>query len=151
MKKKILLVIVLLVSFLLVGCGDTKEPLNNETFKEKLELKGFTIVDLTDTMQTPASNIESYIVATSPNQTYNFEFFIYTNEAAAQSHYARERDKFGGQGQYTELNVGNFSKYTQICNGKYGLISRVGSTLLYTNLDNNYRNEVNEILKEIGY
>lgn len=151
MKKTILLIIILLATFLLTGCGDTKQPLNSETFKEKLERKGFSIVDQTAEGKVSSSTIESYYIATSSQNDYQIEFYIYTNESSAQAYYARQRDRLGGQGQYHELNIGNYSKYTQLCNGKYTVVSRVGSTVLETATTDVYRNEINDILKEIGY
>lgn len=150
MKKLLLFCLILISSIFLVGCGDTKEALNNETFQEKLKLKSFTVVDETSSVS-GKDFIESYFVATHPQGFYKLDFYIFKNEASAQAFYARERDGFGGQGSYNELNVGNFSKYTQICNGKYGIVSRVGSTAIYANIDDVYRNEVNTLLKEIGY
>lgn len=150
MKKLALILLIPVLSILVIGCGDTKEALNSETFQESLKVKNFTVVDET-TLVANQSSIESYFVATHPSNFYKLEFYIFNSEAAAQSYYVKERDTLGGQGSYNELNVGNFSKYTQICNGKYSIVSRVGSTVLYSNVDDVYRNEVNILLKEIGY
>lgn len=150
MKKKLLFCLILISSIFLIGCGDTKDALNSDTFQESLRLKSFTVVDETASVG-DKEHIESYYIATHPQGSYKLEFYIFKNEAAAQAFYASERDRFGGQGSYNELNVGNFSKYTQICNGKYGIVSRVGSTAIYANIDDIYRNEVNTLLKEIGY
>ena len=150
MKKVLLICLIFLSAIFLVGCGDTKEALNSETFQEALKLKSFTVVDETTSVSDKES-IVAYYVATHPQAAYTLNFYVFKNEAAAQSYYVSERDRFGGQGSYNELTVGNFSKYTQICNGKYGVVSRVGSTVLYANVDSVYRNELNTLLKEIGY
>lgn len=151
MKKKIIILIVLLSAIFLTGCGDTKESLNSETFTTQLEEKNFTIVEQTDNLLYDTSSIESYMVATSPDGTYQLEFFIYTNESSAQAFYAKQKEHLGNLGANSELNVGNFSKYTQTSNGKFSVVSRVGSTLLYTTVDEMYRTEVNDLIKEIGY
>lgn len=151
MKKKIIILVVLLSAIFLTGCGDTKESLNTETFSSKLEEKNFTIVDQTASLIYDSSSIESYIVATSPEGTYYLEFYIYTNESSAQAFYAKQKEQLGNLGANSELNVGNFSKYTQTTNEKFSVVSRVGSTLLYTTVDEIYRTEVNDLIKEIGY
>lgn len=150
MKKVFLICLIFISTIFLAGCGDTKEALNSESFQEALKLKSFTIVDETYSVSDKEA-IVAYYVATHPQDTYDLNFYVFKDESAALAFYASERDRFGGQGSYNELNVGNFSKYTQICNGKYGIVSRVGSTVLYANVDSLYRNEVNTLLKEIGY
>ena len=151
MNKKRLIFIILLIILFLTGCGDVKQPLNKETFKQKLEQKGFTVVEKPIDANNNPTKIETYYIATPPEITYQFDIIIYTNESSALATYARIRENFGGKGYHNELNVGNFSKYTQICNDQYSVVSRVGSTVLHTHVDNKYRDEVNNILKEIGY
>ncbi len=150
MKKLIIFCLLFITSIFLVGCGDTKESLTSETFQDALELKNFTIVDET-TLVSDNNSIVSFLIATHPQNAYTINFYVFNSESSAQAFYVSERERFGGQGSYNELNVGNFSKYTQLSNGKYGVVSRVGSTVLYANIDAAYRNELNTLLKEIGY
>lgn len=51
----------------------------------------------------------------------------------------------------TSVSLKNYSKYTLSSNGKYKVISRIGNTLLYLNVDSTYENTIKDILKQIGY
>lgn len=67
MKKLALILLIPILSILVIGCGDTKEALNSETFQESLKVKNFTVVDET-TLVANQSSIESYFVATHPSK-----------------------------------------------------------------------------------
>ena len=151
MKKKITIFLILIITFLLTGCGDTKASLNTETFKEKLEAKGFTVVDETSNLLENTTSVEAYYIASPPEDDYQLNFYMYTNEGTAQAFYAKQKESLGANGSANEISVGNFSKYTLIGNGKFSVVSRVGSTLLYTTVDEYYRTQVNDLIKEIGY
>lgn len=49
------------------------------------------------------------------------------------------------------INGKNFQKYTLSTESKYKVISRIDNTVIYLNVDDNYKEEVKNVLKELGY
>ena len=45
----------------------------------------------------------------------------------------------------------NYSKYTLEANGKYSVVSKINNTILYVNVDSQYKDTVKDIIDEIGY
>lgn len=152
MKKKLLLVILLFITIFITGCT-TKESLDASNFKKIMEKKSFNVVEQTSNVISQNKAVEISYNAESSDQRYSIEYYSFNSEISAQGFYAKkqaELAKTGSQAQ-TELNVGNYSKYTIIYNGKYTAISRVSNTIIYVTADNNYAEEIKTLLKEIGY
>lgn len=149
MKKILLILLILLTTITLTGCGDTKVPPTETQFSESLTAKNFTIENLTDTQS--IATLKSYYIAIDPNNRYKYEYYVFENEAAAQGYYVSKRDSLGGQGQNSEVTAGNIAKYTQIASDGYSVVSRVGSAILYTRAPNELRELIKEEVKEIGF
>lgn len=152
MKKKILLFILLIGTFFLTGCT-AKEKLEPSNFKKIMEKKEFVVVDQTGIALSEIGNVElSYIASTSDNR-YSIEYYSFDGEVSAQGFYAKKQAELGSTGSqvYTELNLGNYSKYTMIYNGYFTAISRVSNTAVYVTADKIYEEEIKQLLLDIGY
>lgn len=152
MKKKLLLVILLITTIFITGCT-TKESLEASNFKKIMEKKGFSVADQTSNVISQNSAVEISYNAETSDKRYSIEYYAFDGEVSAQGFYAKKQAELGATGSQatTELNVGNYSKYTMIYNGKFAAISRVSNTVVYVNADNNYAEEIKTLLKEIGY
>jgi len=51
----------------------------------------------------------------------------------------------------TTSNMKNYSTYSLNTNGTYKYLSRIDNTLVYVDVDEDYKDDVKEIMKEIGY
>ena len=51
----------------------------------------------------------------------------------------------------TNVNGKNYSKYTLSTGNKYKVLSRIDNTVIYLDVDNSYKEEVKNILGELGY
>ena len=51
----------------------------------------------------------------------------------------------------TQKSMGNVSKYTLKSNSTYKVVSRVGETFIYINAPGAKTDEINEVLKKLGY
>ena len=51
----------------------------------------------------------------------------------------------------TSVSVGNNEKYTLTTNGKFKVVSRIDNTVIYLNVDDNYKSSVKNVLKDLGY
>ena len=45
----------------------------------------------------------------------------------------------------------NYSKYTLQSDNKYMVVSRIEDTVVYVKVDSKYKDQIKDLLKEIGY
>ena len=152
MKKKILLGILLIGILFITGCT-AKEKLEPANFRKIMEKKGFVVTEQTGSIIHENSNIELSYKAETQDQRYVINFYEFDGEVSAQSFYAKKQAELGSTGSqvYTELNLGNYSKYTMIYYDRFAAISRVSNTVVYVDTDKNYQEEVKQLLLDIGY
>lgn len=152
MKKKLLFVLILLSTIFITGCT-TKETLEPNQFKIQIEKKGFIVVDQTSAVIHLNADLNYSYIATTPDERYAIEYYSFNGESGAQAFYAQKHADItatGGQVS-TELNQGNYQKYTLNHNGKYTIISRISNTVVFVHADKNYMEEINIIVKDVGY
>ncbi len=152
MKKKLLFVLILLSTLFITGCT-TKETLEPNQFKIQIEKKGFIVVDQTSAVIHLNADLNYSYIATTPDERYAIEYYSFNGESGAQAFYAQKHADItatGGQVS-TELNQGNYQKYTLNHNGKYTIISRISNTVVFVHADKNYMEEINIIVKDVGY
>jgi len=86
---------------------------------------------------------------------YQIEFYELSNEENAIDMYATNKIRFetskGNSSAVTNFDFKNYSKYTLTTNGKYKVLSRIDNTLIYIDVDKDYKDIVKDLLKEIGY
>ena len=152
MKKKLLFVLILLSTLFITGCT-TKETLEPNQFKTQIEKKGFIVVDQTSAVIHLNADLTYSYIATTPDQRYAVEYYSFNGESGAQAFYAQKHaDVTATGGQVSsELNQGNYQKYTLNHNGKYTVISRISNTVLFVHADKNYMEEIIIVVKDIGY
>lgn len=51
----------------------------------------------------------------------------------------------------TDVELKDNAKYTQTSNGKFSVVSKIGNTFVYLNVDEKCKDDAKEILKELGY
>lgn len=152
MKKKLLFVLILLSTLFITGCT-TKETLEPNQFKTQIEKKGFIVVDQTSAVIHLNADLTYSYIATKPDERYAVEYYSFNGESGAQAFYAQKHADItatGGQVS-SELNQGNYQKYTLNHNGKYTVISRISNTVVFVHADKNYMEEINIVVKDIGY
>lgn len=139
--------------FLFSGCGK-KEAISAEKFRTKMENKGFTVRDVTNQFQSEASVKQGYAAS---NNKYQIEFYDLESNSSAVSMYNHNLNKFKEEvdnSNATKSNtkeMSNYARYAAIANGKYKVLSRIDNTLIYINADSNYKDEIKEILDDLGY
>ena len=152
MKKTATAILALLLCVtLLASCGSPKTAISMKTFDTKAEQAGFTIVDAADQFEEDA--VESVHVAMGDG--YQIEFYIVSTEQQAIMAYSQNKANFeaakGSSSSNSEVNLSNYSKYTQTSAGYYSVISRIDNTFIYVNANASYKSDINSFLKEIGY
>ena len=99
--------------------------------------------------------VKEVYISAQKELEYQIEFYELNTEQDAISSYNINKSKFEAKksstSTYTEVALGNNSKYTLTSNGQYMVVSRIENTFIYVHVDEEYKDEVKKILKELGY
>lgn len=151
-KFKVLILIVLTI--LLTACGVKKEALDEDEFIIIMKKEGFNIVNVENQFEQYGYFEDAYI-AIDPNSNYQIEFYELEDDNYAKRFYENNKQKFESQksgknvSSYKELI--NTGKYTLTTEESYKVVSRIEDTVVYLDVDKKYKEEVNNILKKLGY
>jgi len=156
MKKTTIAISAILVCvILLASCGGPKTAISAEEFKEKAEQAGLTVMDTTiiDLTEDGWFDIESSCIAKGNN--YRIEFSVFSTEQQAAAFYNEYKiyieSMKGSSSSYSDVNLSNYNKYTQTSAGIYSVVSRIDNTVVYASASADYKLEINDFLKDIGY
>ena len=154
MKKKVkVLVVLILVLLCSTSCKLNKTPKDLQTFSEIMEAEGFSLLDATD--QFEEGSVESVTLAV--NEKYQIEFFVMQDEASAVRAFAQNKyefelyEKATGRASYTSVTMGNHGSYKLTAAGDFYVVSRIENTFLYIVTEVENKDDVNNILKKLGY
>lgn len=155
--KSLLAISICLISLAcFTGCGKNKTAISADEFCEKLENKGYLIEDSTSQYDSYEQINESYI-ALSDDYEYQIEFIVLDSESDASSMYSYNKEKFelakedSDIQSHSEVNLANYSKYELSVNGTYKILSRIDNTLIYIDTNSEFKEEIKEILDDLGY
>ena len=153
MKKKIILLIVLLLSiFTFTGCSINKKVLTKEEFKTKMEDKGYKV---TDDSEGYADYEHFKNVSIATKDDYRIEYYEFDKLDYAKDIYEKSKEELEDENHVAkstlEVNFGNHQKYEVTASKKYNITMRVDKTMIYVTTEEKYKKEIIEVLKEIGY
>ena len=94
-------------------------------------------------------------IAISSDSTYQIEFYELSDSDYASSFFNNNKKTFedsksSGSAE-TSVSAGNNAKYTLTTNGKFKVVSRIDNTVIYLNVDDDYKSSVKDVLKDLGY
>lgn len=163
MKQKI--IIIVLVFLLLMALGILavvlifknidfeKESIKAREFASLMEDENYEIVDITS--QYEAYGVDEAYIAVDSDQDYQIEFYELSSESKAKSMFESNKDYFedgaGSSKVTSSYSVGNYNLYSLTSNGDYMYLCRVDNTLLYIDVEDEYKDEVKDIVEELGY
>lgn len=154
MKKKGLFLGILFFAFLVLftGCGK-KKAITSDTFKEKAEASGYTIIDANVQYAAYGYVKEAYI-ARSDNG-YQIEFYVFEDGDYAKGMFNTNKEIIeninGINKMKTEVNLANYNKFSVTTDNTYGYLSRIDNTLVYINTTKENKKEISKFLKKINY
>lgn len=150
--KKIKYLVFLILVPLLAACSMKKEAIDEDQFIKIMKSEGFEVVNIEHQFE-QYGYYEEVLVAT--NENYRIDFYELEDESYAKKLYNKNKQTIesGIEGKYvnTDSDLINNSKYTLTNKGIYTVISRVDDTIIYLSVSSDYKNEVQEILKKLGY
>lgn len=149
MKK--ILILLMTIMFIFTGCKS--KEIDSDNFKTYMEKQGFKIYDLSK--QYSADLVSSAIMASNEEKGYEIEFLIFKSDDYAKNSFQINRTNFrdlkGEKDEENSVSEEEISKYYLITKDTYYLLSRKKNTLIYVTCDGSYKNDVDKILKDLGY
>ena len=152
MKKFKLLVLLIGILFL-TACAN-KTAITSDKFISIMEEENFDIVNALEQFSDYDEIKEAYI-ALEDDGDYQIEFYVLDNDNNAIKLYNHNKEIFedskGSVSSYTNVDLNNINKYTLSTNGKFNIVSRIDNTMIYLSVDYEFKDEVIDILKKLGY
>lgn len=153
LKNIFILIISIFCVITITGCQN-KKALSIDEFRIKMKNLGYVLQDAKKQFTKYDYVKEAYIAAES-NYNYQIEFYILEDIEYAKKFYENNKLIFekskDGVSTHTSINVNNYAKFILETNGKYKLVSRIDNTVIFVNSDLKYKNNINEVLKKLGY
>lgn len=144
----------------LSGCGLKKTAITAEEFSSKMEDKGYQMVDITNQYE----EVENALLAMNLDDGYKIEYYNFADEDSARTAYNQTANKFDKQYNVKMMSMNLTFNHSQSLystgQGKdadgnklesYVHISRVDDTMILVVADNEYRDDIKAIIKELGY
>lgn len=139
--------------------GSDKKAISAEEFKNIISEKNFTInvpKDVYTDEIIELANIENgYFTREIEDEEYRINFFEVKDENSALYLFYKEiyttRSESNKNIKETSEKSMNHTKYTAIVNGKYEVLSRIGNTLIWGTINVDEKQELIDLLNEIGY
>ena len=131
--------------------GISKDSITADKFISIMEKNDFTIVNVTNQFEDADVDVKEGYVAKREN--YQVEFYTFKNEDDAETFYKINQAKFDTNSAKTRIQLSgkNYSSFNVEANGKFKFLERINKTVIYINVDDEYKSDVKDVLKELGY
>ena len=148
------LIIVAIIGVIFVNLNKEKTAITASSFYTTMSQKGYSVQDA-NRQFAEYDYVKQVYIAASKDYSYQIEFYELLDDSYATSFYNNNKSIFesskGNASAETSVGLKNYSKYTLSSNGKYMVVSRIDNTVIYVNVDDNYKDTVKDILDELGY
>ncbi len=152
-KQFLIGLICIVVLFTLTGCVK-KTAITSDEFKNKMESSDYIVQEATNQMS-DYDYIKKVYIAINKDSTYQIEFYELSNKDYASNFFNNNKKTFedskSSGSTETSVSIGNNEKYTLTTKGKFKVVSRIDNTVIYLNVNDNYKSSVKDVLKDLGY
>ena len=163
MNKKalfvVLIVVLVIVSVIASGVflvfklvNREKEALTVKDFISIMEDNDFEVGEVTEQFEDADIEVEDAYVALGDD--YQIEFYTFEDEENAKMFFKVNKAKFDEDSASSRISTSgkNFTSFSITADGDYRFVERVEDTVIYLDVDKNYKDEVKELIKEkLGY
>lgn len=157
MNKKLSLAILgILMLFTFSACKkeeENRKPITPDSFETVAESVDYETKDVTESLSNN-KGITKAMVARVENK-YQIEYYTLDDKEVAQKMYDRNKKRFESQKESKdkaeEINSNNYAEYKLTTNGKYKMLSKIDNTLMYADVDEQYKDNVINFAKQLGY
>ncbi len=147
-----LLCITLLVC-VLTGCG-SKTPITTEAFEQTMTAAGFTVIDVTESTETNGLATR-VIVAMNESDGYQIEFWELVDEETGEGVFYNNKsnldEEHSSKTLSTTVTAGNYNYFAFTADGNFHLVARIANTMLYCEADKAYKDDIVDLVKQLGY
>lgn len=150
----VIVIAVIGVGAVFINLNKKKKSITAADFKSSMEQKGYNIIDANSQFSEYDYVKQAYIAASS-DYSFQIEFYELADENYAIGFYNNNKSRFESQkGKIfaeTSVSLKNYSKYTLSTDNKYKVVSRIDNTVIYVDVDDDYKKTVKAILDKLGY
>lgn len=153
MKKILYLVPLLLIVLVLVSGCENKKPITAEKFQEVMEKREYKVLDYTESYSD--AGVKKVLESADMENKFGIKYFEFNSENEAKDFYEFHQDflennKAVKESQIkTEMN--NYQKYTLTADDNLYVLSRIDNTLVTVDAPKRYKDDMKEVLEELGY
>ena len=137
----------------LTGCSP-KTAITPEEFRTTMEAAGYIVFDATSQLN-DAPHITTAYVAFHGDDEYRIEFYV--TDSAEYAKYLFDDNKLAferstdGAASHLSVNLLNSNSFKMTTNDQYRVLSRIDNTMIYIKAPEQFKPEINEVLKSLGY
>ena len=150
-RLRLLLVVGLFTLLFVTGCGN-KKAITPQEFTSIAQANNYNVSDATNQFSDYSQVRE---VKIARNNDYQIEFYVLNSESDAKSMYEYNKSLFEAYkiSNYSESHVdlNNYSTYSLQSSGYYMFLSRIDNTLVYVKEPVEYKSNIDEFIKKLGY
>lgn len=153
-KAAALLLLMSLMTIVLTGCSVTKEVTTTDGFKSVAADKSMQCQDATEQFAS-YSAVKEVTLAISEDQSYQIEFYVFTDTQNAQSFFNTNQSNFESvkESNYTSNSASgkNYATYTLTSGEQYMFVEYVDNTGIYVHADKENKSAIEEFIKALKY
>ena len=135
----------------MTACG-SKTPQTVSGFTEIMEGAGFEVQDVTADTET---NDLATTVLIAVGENYQIEFYELVDSDTGEGVFYNNKQLFEDEHSVTtmssEVTSGNYNYYAFNADGNFHMIARVDNTMLWCEAAKEYKDEIVEFVKTLGY
>ena len=150
--KKLKILVLMILAVLLSACSIKKEAIDEDDFIRIMTNEGFEVVNTVNEYTEYPYFEETYV---AKKDGYEIQFYELEDDSFAKKIYSENKQQMESTktGTYVESNVDliNNNKYSVDTQGVYTVVSRTDDTIVYLSVNSKFKEEVNSILKKLGY
>lgn len=151
--KIILSIVLLIVIFIIIlsiffSIKGNKKSITEEKFISEMTNIGYTSSKVT----TSSTVIDTYLAEKDNLKIY---FNVASSEQLATNNFNIIKSKYENlkveSSAETSVSINSYSKYTLLNNEYYMVVTRIGNTVMYAQVDKQEKDIVKDIFKQLGY
>lgn len=160
-KIALVVAIILIIAFITAAIFGIKALVKHvKVLKDELSINEFTSImkdndfDVADvTTQFADADIKVKEARVARKGDYQIEFYTFDESDDAELFYRVNKAKFGDDIVNTRVDLkgGNYESYGITTKDKYQFIIRVEKSVVYVNVDKEYKKDAQDIVKKLGY
>ncbi|MCL1918370.1 MAG: hypothetical protein FWG14_08660 [Peptococcaceae bacterium] len=124
-------------------------PITSNTFQEKMEASGYTVVDIIEQFAEHPHMLKAF---GSESDTLHIEFYEINSLDNTAGVFSTNKSKLESySGTNTSAQVNNYKKFTIKTSEKYYVIMQVETTFIYSYSNASDSAKLDELIKNLGY